>query len=219
MLLTFDKDSKTVFSLLKQSLIGTPAWSWVRHLDQSQDGRKAMRALNDHYKGQDSIDKRVTLAQGVISMSGSSSVFYNDEHVFTFESYITLLRQSFTTLDICGQTVAQEAMVTRLYDGIRVQNNNAEMIFAKKSMLEKHRKDFNDAATYMSGQVAQIFPPTALNRIGKKRPYQGDSYNSYRQVSEMRGGGRFGGRGGRFGGRGGQGRDRGGRNDNHHQGG
>ena len=117
----FDKDTKTVFSLLKQSMIGTPAWSWVRHLGNPQDGRQAMQALQDHYEDQDSINKRVTLAQGVTSMSGNSSVFYNDERVLTFESYyITLLWQSFTTLNICCQPVAQEAMLRRLYDGIRV---------------------------------------------------------------------------------------------------
>ena len=46
-----------------------------------------MNTLCDHYEGQDSMDIQVTFAQAVISLSGKSSSFYNDEPVFTFESY------------------------------------------------------------------------------------------------------------------------------------
>ena len=209
----FQQDTRKVFNCLKQVLLGTPPWEWVRHLEHTQDGRLAMAALRIHYEGQDAVDRRVGIAEGIISM-GANGVFFRDEYTYSFEKYATNLRQAYLTLQQCRQPMAEETMVRRLHDGIQVQGGNQTISFAKNTMLENHRHSFNDAVTYMSTKVTQVFPPRAGNKRGAKRGW--DNQGDYRRISEAtRGGGRFGrgngGRGRGDGGRGGRGYD-GGRN-------
>lgn len=198
----YDQDNKTVFQHIKDCTLGEPAFEWIRQFENSNDGRAAVKALRDHFEGTSQVDKRVMLSEGVISL-GPEGVFYKNEYIYSFEKYITKLRQAYTILGQHRQLVSPTTMVKRLYDGVRVQNNKIIDI-AKENMLDLHRHDFEGAVAYLSSKVTQAFPP---KEIDKKR---GRSESRYRKISESKSSRTQNGRGGRDGrgGRGGGGRGR-----------
>ena len=46
----FEEDSRTVWRILKRICLGEDAYEWIRHLENKQCGRLAVKALQVHYE-------------------------------------------------------------------------------------------------------------------------------------------------------------------------
>jgi hypothetical protein len=147
----FEEDNRTVYQLLKNCALETPAWEWIRSMDGRQNGRQAMIALRLHYDGPGEIEKRLAQAKKQLS-----DIHYRTEQTFPFESYITKLKSSFEVLEECNEAYTERNKVSILLD--RIQSNNTQIQAAKTTirMSNELKADFNAAANCLSEIVATV---------------------------------------------------------------
>ena len=195
----FEADNRTVFTKIMEVTVGETAYEWIRHFEETKDGRGAMAALRLHCEGKDFTELRITEADRIIREAS-----YSNERHFSFENYATLLQKAYTTYEQSDQVYPDRAKVKRLLEKINV-SNNFMISHAKEYVNDNLADDWIQAVNYLKTKVAQAFP-------GANRP---NNRNDRRFVSEANAGrGKGRGRGGRFGrggGRSSRGRGRGGR--------
>lgn len=193
----FSLDATIVYGKLKQQVIGTNAWEWIKTFDIDKNGRDAMIALREHYDGPAEVDRRIALARQQIR-----ELFYKSEQSFPFESYITKLNGAFQVLADCGEAYSENFKVDQMIEGLsQCDNVNVKAATTSLRMNPELRSNFIASANKMSEVITMAFPAVQLHRKG-------------RRVASIETGGRGRGRGGggRGGGRGrGRGRGRGGR--------
>ena len=188
----YEVDNHHVYRILKEWLAGTDGWTHIKKLDRAQDGRKAFQALVAFYEGEGENIKRVSTAKAQID-----SLHYRSEQAFSFNQYVTRFKEAFQQLDKDeDEQLTGKQQVEYLLKGMkdhsdgRVQNL---IPFAR----DKHPRDFDKCANYLSGEITHIYPSAADKKTRFKR-----------KIGKTgKGGGRGGGRGGkgRSGGRGGRG--------------
>ena len=76
---TFTSDSKKVFCLLKEVVLGTDGWEWIKEYDDRKDGRISMQKLREHYDGPAAVKKSLAFAQQQIK-----KLHYRNEQAFFF---------------------------------------------------------------------------------------------------------------------------------------
>jgi hypothetical protein len=158
----FEEDNRTVYQLLKNCALETPAWEWIRSMDARQNGRQAMIALREHYDGPGEIEKRLAIAKKQLS-----DIHYRTEQTFPFESYITKLKSAFEILEECNEAYTERNKVSILLD--RIQSNSTQIQAAKTTirMSNELKTDFNAAANCLSEIVATVYP-TAQVKYGRR---------------------------------------------------
>ena len=204
----YAKDNEVVWSLLHNCCVGTAVYDWIREYGDTKDGRSAWMALVAKCEGDESANKRLSVANNIISTDTTKGggAHWANEHTYTFDKYSTNLHKAFRIIQKYRNTTAPETMVQRLLDGMR--NEDTEMKIAKRHVRDNLMGDWHRAVNYLSTVVSELYP-NAGTRQGKRK-----ALSHARRVSKAaRGGGRGGrdgrgGRGGRYG-RGG----RGGRNE------
>ena len=70
----YTEDNKMVYLKLKEYLIETDDWAWIKTLDRSQDGQAAYQAWTEHYNGAGELDKHTKHAKAELE-----SLFYKQE--------------------------------------------------------------------------------------------------------------------------------------------
>ena len=208
-------DNKVVYMKAERWVIGTDAYTWFQEANIN-DGRSAVREIINHYEGVGEINKKVSAAEASLK-----TLHYKKEGVFTVETYVTRLKESFTDLKDSAEGYTERKMVTTMLDGI--QNSDAKMESIKTMIRVMHAADFKEACDMLLTQVSEVYKGEIGNsNSGRKRGISSVHRNNNRGRGGGRGGGRFrrGGRSGRGrGGRGGGGRGRGGggrHNNNDH---
>ena len=159
----FDTDNKTVHQFLTELTNGTDADNWIKPHRRSQNGRSAWRDLCEHYDGDAEGDKRVTVARHDIKI-----IHYRNESSFSFEKYSTRLKKAFATLDQYGQPKNEKEKVETLLE--QIHTSDTRLVTALGICRDGHSQTFESACTYMSKQIAIIYPqhqPNAFGRSGK----------------------------------------------------
>lgn len=209
----FDEDNKTVWNKISELTIGEPSYQWIRHLENTQNGREAMRVLRERCEGENYNELRLSEADRIIR-----DVRYDNEYVYSFEQYTTDLQQAYTTYEQNNQAYPDREKVKRMIKEIHV--SHFEIGVAKVTVTDQYGDNWTDAVNYMASKIAKAFPPrknsTGRNRYVRQSDSDRGGGRNGRGGRFNRGGGRFGGRGGRGnygrGGRfGGRGRNGGGR--------
>ncbi len=164
----FDTDNTSVHQILTELTTGTDADHWIRDHRRTQNGRAAWQALCGHYDGAAEGDKRVTVARSDINI-----VHYRNESSFSFEKYSTKLKKAFSTLAQYGQPKSEREKVDILLS--RINTNDQQLITAIGICRDGHSATFETACTYLSTQIAIIYPQHQPNAFGKsgrggKRP-------------------------------------------------
>jgi hypothetical protein len=199
----FDKDTKTVYTKLRELTLGEEAYTWIKTEESSMNGRRAWLLLTDHFESEQWVGRRVTEAEKIIKDS-----HYTNEYTFAFEKMTALLHSSYVILEKNDQPYSDRTRVKKLAAAINMPNN-MDIRVAKRYMLDNYGDDWLGAINYMGNVVAELFP------LSRKDSNKRGGYNN-RRISESNtrartGGGRNDGRGrGRGHGRGrGDGRGRG----------
>ena len=166
--IAYNTDNKAVHQLLTELTNGTDADNWIKQHKRSRDGRAAWQLLTGHYDGPAEGDKRVTVARSDIKL-----VHYKNESLFTFEKYSTRLKKAFSTLEQYNQPKSEREKVEILLS--QINTSDQRLVTAIGICRDSHNRTFEDACTYMSQQVAIIYPqhqPNAFGRRGRggKRP-------------------------------------------------
>ena len=82
--LEFEKDNRTTWLIIKNLLVDTVAWSWIKSLDKKEDGKSAMKFLRTHYDGPGAVLTRIAAANQILK-----NIQYTNEQTFPFERYVT----------------------------------------------------------------------------------------------------------------------------------
>ena len=156
----FKADNKTVHTDLTELTNGTDADQWIKQHKRTQDGRLAWTQLCDHYDGPAQGDKRITIARSDIKL-----LHYKNESSFSFEQYSTRLRKAFLTLEQYKQPKHEKEKVQVLLDQMNTSDNR--LVSTIDICRDGHADTFDNACTYLSQQIASIYPQHQPNAFGK----------------------------------------------------
>ena len=120
----------------------------------------AWSKLCNHYDGPAEGDKHITIARNDIKI-----LHYKNESSFSFEQYSTRLRKAFLTLEQYEQPKHEKEMVETLLD--QMNTNDNRLVTAIGICRDSHGDTFDNACTYMSQQIAVIYPQHQPNAFGK----------------------------------------------------
>ncbi len=207
----YSMDNKSVYHLLKSSLVSMSGWTWIERYDTMENGCGAFLAWTSHYNGQGELSKRTAMAKARIK-----SLFYKNEHSLSFKKVIKILSKSFSTLDKDpDERFSKCQKVEKLLQCIQMPD--MEVVAQKSLIAWQYANDFLGACNYFLAQVSRLHGGAQLENSKYTKKCNA--------VSAMYGcAGQDGGRGGghdcfggccRFGGRGGgcSGKQGGGGND------
>jgi hypothetical protein len=206
----FKRDNKLVYQMLKSACIKSDAWTWIQSYDRASDGRKAWLALVAHYDGTGELNKRVERAKEELAR-----LHYKDEKIFPFKKYVTKLKENFFVLEKDKhEELTGKQQVDILLRGIR--STDAGITSAKINVYQSFRSDFNKAAEFLSGLIANMHASVQLDYANRQQSGNKRRYVSALGANDQRrgrgrarqGGGRSGQRTGRGGGQGRGGRGR-----------
>lgn len=169
----FNRDSKHIYNILKQFTNGTDAATWMKG---TRCGRAAMQALQKHYNGVAEGERRMEAARGDLNR-----LFYKNETTFSFEKYVTKMKECHDVLLKYGKPKYQSDKIANLIDKINCKDAEVQM---HVSIVRNTCTTFEEAVTEIATQISRIFPSS--------HPSSG-RYNK-RRISAMGGKGR-GGRG------------------------
>jgi hypothetical protein len=173
----YQVDNRAVHSYLTELTNGTDADQWIKQHRRGQNGRAAWLALLNHYDGPAEGDKRVTVARSDINI-----IHYRNESSYSFEKYSTRLRKAFFTLEQYQQPKCEREKVEILLN--QISTNDQRLISSVAICRDSHADTFDNACTYLSQQIAMIFPqhqPNAFGRVGR-----GGRRNRARNVSGIK---------------------------------
>ena len=154
----FKEDNKEVFRLLSDLVKDQPA-TWIQPFQSSQDGRRAWMALVDHFDGGGQKERRISKAEAILE-----TVVYQNERVFSFDSYSAQLLRAFRTLDSTPNRRSTANQVKILIDNMKVAT--AEFAVIKSYVRSNHRTDLQGAIAYISREISDIYPDVA---VGNRR--------------------------------------------------
>ena len=146
----FREDNKEVFRLLSNLVKYQPA-TWIQPYQVSQDGRRAWLALVNHFDGGGQKEKRISKAEAILD-----TPYYNNERIFSFDSYSAKLIRAFRTLESTPNRRSPSNQVRILLDNIKI--STAEFAVIKVHVRSNHRADLHGAIEYISREIAELFP-------------------------------------------------------------
>lgn len=149
---SFNQDNRTVFQVLKNCALKTPAWAWIRRLDASENGRLAFAKLSKHYDGPGEVRKRIATAKKQIA-----DIHYKSEQSFSFESYITKLKGAFEVLEECDRPITEAEKVEIMVKGIQCQNQDIHTVKMRCFSSSKLSNNFDKSANKISETVAMVY--------------------------------------------------------------
>ena len=128
----------------------------------SQDGRRAWTALVDHFDGGGQKEKRISKAEAILT-----TLSYNNERVYSFESYAARLLKAFRTLENTPNRRTPSNQVKILIDNIKI--SSAEFAVIKGHVRANFRANLHGAIEYISREVSELFPDVMAGTGGRHR--------------------------------------------------
>ena len=198
----FEFDNRKAWALLKQAVVTTKLWNYIRHFDKRSDARAGFLELDRVFLGSDFITKRLQLCYLVLEIGHTSSLTYAGETVgFSFLAYSGQLVKTYSYIAQHRNAIDERQQTLRLIAGITGDAKN-RLTYAIERVKESYNDDMKAAISFLSSKVNDAY--------GEFNAKRNSGRNGQRKIQQA---GR-GGRGGRNGGRGhGRGHGRGRGND------
>jgi len=164
---TYIADRQKVYGVIRDAVSGSDGWMWIRDI-KNEDGREAMIRLRAHYDGAGSKTRRVQDAKDRLK-----SCHYRSELHFTFDKYVTTLKDCFATLEEDERAVTERDKIDYLLDGIQCAQLSSAI--SNISMNPALHDTFKLAANTLQREVHRLFP--FANKRGKRNVSQVNSTN------------------------------------------
>jgi hypothetical protein len=110
----YRKDSCAVYRVIKQLTLNMAAWNVLKKVEEQQDGRLLIMALQDHYDGPQARLTRITQAQRLVR-----ALHYKAEQSQSFAIFSNKLLGAYNVLEKYGQAPTEEMRVTELVMKLR----------------------------------------------------------------------------------------------------
>ena len=144
--------------MLKAACIKSDAWTWIQDCDRTANRRKTWLALMAHYDGSGELNKHVERAK-----EERAWLHYKDEKVSPFEKYVTKLKENLYVLEKDkseSPTGTKQCGVDVLLRGIC--STDTSIVSARINIFQNYWADFDKAAEFMSGLIANIHAAAQL---------------------------------------------------------
>jgi len=124
--------------------------AWMREV-KNEECRMAMQKLREHHAGAATRSRRVHEALEKLKIC-----HYKSEKSFSFDKYVTTLKDCFATLEEDDRGRTDKDKVDQLLNGIQCTQLSAAV--SKLNMNEAMHADFEMAATLLQRAVHRVFP-------------------------------------------------------------
>jgi hypothetical protein len=166
----YNEDNRRVYTIMKQNLVATQAWEWMKCYDSTHDGHGAMNALRLHYDGPGAQAKRTEAAKRDIE-----NAHYINEFTYSFEKFATKLQGAYEILRQNNEPRTEQEKVRTLLQKIKV--DHAGIVAAKETVASSPllHQNFIEAINHLSARISFYFPPTKtkIRKIGATYRNQG----------------------------------------------
>lgn len=142
-------DNKTVWNILTRLVGHGTAWPFIKHLESTFDGRKAIQLLKTQSQGTASTSSRQARAYSTLR----STYYTGKSNRNTFTSYVEKLQFAFTELDDCGIVISGNQKVDYLLANCSAPA--AVDTFANISGSALYTNDFGECCSYISQHLAK----------------------------------------------------------------
>jgi hypothetical protein len=134
-----------VFSFIQLAVVHSQAKTWFFDHVPGRDGRGAMRALRNHYKGEAGLDVQALKAQQILD-----TLVYTNKKQMTFESMITKLNKAYNALKRQGQEFTEKSKVEQLAKQIKNPSRDVQITVAVETMREAHKTNYTAVTQYIT---------------------------------------------------------------------
>ena len=123
-----------------------------------------MLALQNHYDGKSEGERRKQPTKDNLRR-----LFYRNETNFSFEKYVTNIKQTLNMLYNYDVPLNEEDKLRQLLDNINSPNNNFKIEL--NICISSHSASFETASTYLSTVISRNFSETqpSSGRYGRRR--------------------------------------------------
>lgn len=173
----FEHDNGTVWSIIKQLTLKSPAYAYITQYDSARDGRAAIKALTSHYEGTTQISKARAQAYEEIR----TAEYHGERRNFTFENYVHRHTKAHKTLEEYGEIISEQKKVSDFLNGIKSADSNMLAGKAAAHTDAKYNQDFTECSNFMLNFIQAQSKPNARNisatdsnsRARGKKPFKG----------------------------------------------
>jgi hypothetical protein len=149
----FNKDNQEVYYALKELTLGTPAWQFIKDLNELEDGRRMMHQLRQHYEGPHLRVIRIAEAKGMVDKA-----YYENETKLTYEKFSVRLTNGYNTLKQYGAAPSAEMQVLHLCESIKCGNQAIQTAVHLAQANPDTRYNLQAAIAYIGESVYRVFP-------------------------------------------------------------
>jgi hypothetical protein len=142
-------DNKTVWGILTRLVGHGTAWPFIKHLDKTFDGRKAIQLLKTQSQGTASNSSRQARAYSTLR----TTTYNGKSNRFSFNAYVEKLQFAFTELEECGIVISGNQKVDYLL--ANCTSPPAMDTFPTISSNETYTNDFGECCAYISQHLAK----------------------------------------------------------------
>jgi len=146
---TYQVNNKKVYHIICDAVTNTNGWAWIKDVP-GKNGCLAMSRLREHYDGPVAKTRLVQEAKDRLKM-----VHYCSKVHFTFEKYVTMLKECFNALKEDDRGILEWDKIDYLLDGIQCQS--LALAVSSISMNPALRASFINASNKLSHKVQRVF--------------------------------------------------------------
>jgi len=147
---SYQAGHQKVYQIICDTVSGSDGWAWI-HDVKNEDGCLAMLKLREHYDWARSKTCHVQDAK-----EHFKSCHYKSKMTFSFEKYVTALKECFDTLKEDKHPITKHDKIDYLLNGIQCQQMSSAI--STISMNPRLHETFEMAANILSWEVQQISP-------------------------------------------------------------
>jgi hypothetical protein len=160
--LNYEDDNREVYRIYKDLMIDTDGWTWFSRAPDG-DGRRAHILISEHYRGTAETAKRAAEADALLAR-----LYYKGETPnFTFEKYVTRLREAFELLADNEQPLTGAQKVKQMLKGFICTHPRVTPLIT--AVMKDHSTNFEEASSMMANVISQIFPAAAQGGDGRAK--------------------------------------------------
>ena len=125
----FKIDTRTVHQIILRNVHeDLDAYTYIKPLLRSWDGRKDMLALRQRYQNDATKQTIINAAKSTLS-----NLRYKNERSFSFEKFSTKLQKAYDELEACGRKVDNGDIVDELWS--RIQSTELQMYISSWKLI------------------------------------------------------------------------------------
>ena len=155
----YESDRLAVFNMIVSFTTGQPSGDWIKSTLRYSNGRRSMKALQDHFAGEGNASRNKAEADRLYS-----DLHYKSERAMPFETFLTNCQKMFNIYEKEGEPMPEGAKIRFLFK--KVQHSGLQMAIAslEASQTSGTNLTYTQAANHLSTKVSTLPEYISKNR-------------------------------------------------------